>query len=222
MKKAIIFDMYETLISLRSRPYMGIDICKNIGIDEAKFREIWNTTEDDRTLGNKTFEEVIEQILRVNDRYSEELYRNIIKKRIATNLYAFEDMHPDIVPMLQGLKNKDIKIGLITNCFFEERDAIRKSVLFQYFDVACMSCELGIMKPDQRIFDICIERLGVRAEDCLYCGDGGSHELEVAKSMNMLPIQALWYLREGSRQPVGRLDEFRGAESPMSILRIAE
>lgn len=219
MKKAVIFDMYETLITLwNSKPYMGRELAEDIGIPESKFREIWDLTEDERTLGSKTLEEVLEQVLRVNNRYNVELHQNLVKKRIASKVEAFEHMHPDIIPMLQGLKDKNIKIGLITNCFNEERDAIRNSILFQYFDVVCMSCELGIKKPDQRIFELCIEQLEISPKDCLYCGDGGSKELEVAQRMNMLPVQALWYLKENSRQPVGRLSEFIGVQNPMEIL----
>lgn len=219
MKKAVIFDMYETLITLwNSKPYMGRELSEDIGIPESKFREIWDLTEDERTLGSKTLEEVLEQVLRVNNRYNVELHQNLVKKRIASKVEAFEHMHPDIIPMLQGLKDKNIKIGLITNCFNEERDAIRNSILFQYFDVVCMSCELGIKKPDQRIFELCIEQLEISPKDCLYCGDGGSKELEVAQRMNMLPVQALWYLKENSRQPVGRLSEFIGVQNPMEIL----
>ena len=219
MKKAVIFDMYETLITLwNSKPYMGRELSEDIGISESKFREIWDLTEDERTLGSKTLEEVLEQVLRVNNRYNVELHQNLVKKRIASKVEAFEHMHPDIIPMLQGLKDKNIKIGLITNCFNEERDAIRNSILFQYFDVVCMSCELGIKKPDQRIFELCIEQLEISPKDCLYCGDGGSKELEVAQRMNMFPVQALWYLKENSRQPVGRLSEFIGVQNPMEIL----
>lgn len=219
MKKAVIFDMYETLITLwNSKPYMGRELAEDIGIPESKFREIWDLTEDERTLGSKTLEEVLEQVLRVNNRYNVELHQNLVKKRLASKVEAFEHMHPDIIPMLQGLKDKNIKIGLITNCFNEERDAIRNSILFQYFDVVCMSCELGIKKPDQRIFELCIEQLEISPKDCLYCGDGGSKELEVAQRMNMLPVQALWYLKENSRQPVGRLSEFIGVQNPMEIL----
>ena len=121
MKKAVIFDMYETLITLwNSKPYMGRELSEDIGISESKFREIWDLTEDERTLGSKTLEEVLEQVLRVNNRYNVELHQNLVKKRIASKVEAFEHMHPDIIPMLQGLKDKNIKIGLITNCFNEE------------------------------------------------------------------------------------------------------
>lgn len=221
MKKAVIFDMYETLITLwHSTPYMGRELSADADIPESKFREIWDTTDTDRAIGKLTFEEVIERILRANDRYSDELCALLIAKRRASKIEAFDHIHPEIIPMLEALKLKQIKIGLITNCFNEESDAIHDSVLFQYFDVVCMSCELGMKKPDRRIFDLCLEKLEVSGEDCLYCGDGGSQELEVAESMNMLPVQALWYLKDGVGQPMGRLEEYTGAGSPLDIISL--
>ena len=70
MMKAIIFDMFETLITHFESPiYMGKQIAEHIGIPESKFREIWDATDDDRTLGKKTLEEVIEEVLKVNNCY---------------------------------------------------------------------------------------------------------------------------------------------------------
>lgn len=223
MIKAVIFDMYETLITLwHGKPYMGHEMSAEAGIPEVIFREIWDTTEAERTLGKMTCEEVVEKILRVNHRYSEELYKTLVEKRRAAKVECFQYMHPDVIPMLEVLKARGIKIGLITNCFSEEREAIHKSVLFPYFDAACMSCELGIKKPDREIFEICLDKLGVLPEECLYCGDGGSNELEVAQSFHMKPVQARWYLQEGVRQPVGVLPQFTGEDNPMELLELLD
>ena len=54
MIKAVIFDMFETLVTHFESPvYMAKQICADIGVAEAKFREIWDTTDEDRTLGKK-------------------------------------------------------------------------------------------------------------------------------------------------------------------------
>lgn len=43
MTKAVIFDMYETLITLFESPlYLGTQMASDAGIEEAKFQEIWN------------------------------------------------------------------------------------------------------------------------------------------------------------------------------------
>jgi len=220
MVKAVIFDMFETLITHFESPlYMGKQIASDIGIPEAKFREIWDTTDDDRTLGIRTLEDVIEEVLQVNDCYSTELFETIIAKRKQSKVECFDHIHPEIIPLFQSLKEQNIKIGLITNCYFEERDVIKDSILFEYFDSSCMSCELGMKKPDVAIFHRCMEELAVAPEECLYIGDGGSYELETAKSLGMCPLQAVWYLKDGVNQPAKRKNEFRQVESPMGVMR---
>lgn len=220
MIKAVIFDMFETLVTLFTGPvYMGKEIAEEIGISEAKFREIWNPTDEARTLGKRTLEDVIEESLRVNNRYSRELLESIITKRKRMLQTSFEpaNIHPEIIPMFQALKEQKIKIGLITNCYFEERDIIKNSVLFEYFDVMCMSCELSMKKPDTAIFERCLKDLGLEAQECLYVGDGGNLELETAQAVGMHPLQAAWYLKDGTRQPAKRKAEFAQAESPMDV-----
>ena len=120
--------------------------------------------------------------------------------------------------MLQKLKEEGILVGLISNCFSEEAPVIRNSVLFPYFDQVCLSCEEGLRKPDPTIYYRCMEKLGVNSEECVYVGDGGSSELEAARSVGMHEVQAVWYFKEGTLQPCGRKEGFIQMESPMKLV----
>ena len=220
MIKAVIFDMYETLITLfNSRVYKGKQIAADMNIPEETFREIWDPSDDDRTLGNISFEEIIEKILRENNIYDRELYDRIILNRYTCSSEVFNHKHPEIIPMLKALKDKGIKTGLITNCYLEEKDAIIKSDLYDLFDAICMSCDVKLKKPDIRIYELCAGKLNVKPEECLYVGDGGSNELSAAITAGMKPLQATWYLRDGVGQPCGRMDEFDMAAAPMDVLK---
>ena len=219
MIKAVIFDMFETLVTHFESPiYMAKQISDDIGIAEQKFREIWDSTGDDRTLGKSSLEEVIEEILKVNNCHSSELFEKIITKRRMSKMECFEYIHPELIPLFTRLKEMNIKIGLITNCFFEERDVIKKSIFFDYFDSVCMSCEIGLKKPDGKIYKKCMKDLEVEAEECIYVGDGGSCELETAQALGMNPLQAAWYLKDGVNQPAKRKKEFLQAEAPLEVL----
>ena len=81
-----------------------------------------------------------------------------------------------------------------------------------------MSCELGLQKPDVKIFEKCTEMLAVVPDECIYVGDGGSFELETARDIGMHPIQATWYLKEGANQPAKRKADFTWAQTPTDIL----
>ena len=219
MIKAVIFDMFETLVTHYNSPvYMGKEIACDMGIPETKFREIWDTSDNDRTLGKQTLEVVIEEALRVNGCYSDGLFECIIAKRKSSKRECFHHLHPEILPMLETLRKRNLKIGLITNCYYEESDVIRASILYPYFDSVCMSCEMGIKKPDRAIFQRSLQELDVMPGECVYVGDGGSQELEMAQAAGMHPVQAVWYLKEGVRQPAQRKPGFVQAQSPLEVI----
>lgn len=219
MIKAVIFDMYETLITLYGSPvYFSRQMAEDVGISEDIFTPMWRMTEDDRTTGKVTVDEVVERILRENNCYSEEKVRLVMEKKICYKKEAFEHMHPEIIPMMKALKERGIKIGLISNCHSEESEVIKESALYPYFDAVCLSYDEGIKKPDLEIFKRCLEKICLNANECLYVGDGGSNELAAAKNVGMKPAQAVWYLKEGSMQPVGRLKEFVNIEAPLGVI----
>ena len=220
MIKAVIFDMFETLVThYRSPLYFGEAVAKDLGLSETRFRQIWDQSERDRSLGLRTFEDVIEEIMEKNGIYSEAILKKVVSKRSSTKVEIFSHLHEEIIPMLEELKRRNLKIGLISNCFLEEVFAIRGSILYPYFDVSMLSSEQGIMKPDKEIFSRCMKGLNVSAEECLYVGDGGSRELETATEMGMKALQATWYFADNKRDQRTRNLQFAELRSPMEIFR---
>ena len=222
MKRAVIFDMFETLITHYQSPlYFGAHMAEDAGIPTDEFQALWKPTENARTIGEMTLEETIEIILREKQCYSDKLLQNIVGKRIAAKKECFRHLHPEIVPMLRELKEKGILIGLISNCFSEEVRVIRQSELLSYFNAVYLSYEQGIAKPDEEIFIRCMNELSVKADECLYVGDGGSYELEAAQKLGMTAIQALWYFNE-DWQLSHRKQDFIMADRPLDVLGYLE
>ena len=161
MIKAVIFDMYETLITHYESPlYFGEQMAADAGIAKEEFLRLWRAADSDRTVGKQTLEQLIESILRKTNRYSKPLLEHIVEKRKASKRELFRHLDPEILPMLEGLKKRGLLIGLISNCFSEEVGPIRESELFSYVDVPLLSYELGLKKPDEAIFLRCIETVG--------------------------------------------------------------
>ncbi len=219
MTRAVIFDMFETLITHYNSPlYFGKQMAEEAGITEDRFQALWSPTEYERTIGKLTLEEVLEKILSENHCYSETLLKKIAEKRIAAKEECFRHLHNEIIPLLSALKKRGVLIGLISNCFSEEADVIRRSELYPYFDAIYLSFEQGIQKPEEEIFHRCMEDLSVKPEECIYVGDGGSEELETARRLGMVVVQAVWYLREGTTQPSKRKHDFIHMEKPLEVL----
>ena len=223
MIRAVIFDMFETLITHYESPlYFGAEMAEDAGLSKEEFYPLWRGMDDERTIGRITLEELLERILKENDCYTDELLKMLVEKRIATKEECFRHLHIEIVPMLSELKKQGMLVGLISNCYFEEGEVIKKSELYPFFDAVYFSYEQGVAKPDKEIYQRCMERLGVKPEECLYIGDGGSRELETARELGMHAMQAVWYLKEGTTQPSKRKAEFGQVESPFEVLGCLE
>ena len=219
--KSVIFDMYETLITHYKSPlYFSEEMAEDAGISVDRFLPLWRATEQDRWVGKLTFEDTITMIMEKNNCYSKEKLDKITKRRIATKEEGFNQLHEEIIPMLEELKKAGMKIGLISNCFSEEAAVIRRSVLFPYFDEVYLSYEQGVQKPDTEIYKRCMSDFRVKPEECVYIGDGGCKELETAQKLGMNPYQAVWYFQDGLVYQSKRNSEFKQLERPMDVLSV--
>ena len=222
--RAVIFDMYETLVTQFLSPlYYGTQMAQDLGLAPEAFLPGWRKTEEARATGKATFEAVLEQLMKEHDVFFEPLYKQVMNKRIAIQVDCFCHLHPRILPMLADLKARGIKLGLITNCFSEEAKLIRENELFPFFDAPCLSWEEGVRKPDPAIYRICLARLGIPPEQCLYVGDGGSGELEAAREIGMHAVQATWYRQDTfEKYQTAIRPEFVQIPEPMLLLRLLE
>lgn len=218
--QAVIFDMYETLVTQFCSPlYYGTQIAEDLGLRTEEFLPGWRAAEEARATGKLTFEETMERLMKAHGIYTPEMHRQVVEKRIAIQADCFAHLHPGILPMLSGLKARGIRIGLITNCFSEEAKLIRESELFPYFDAHCLSWEEGVCKPDPVIYRTCLRRLGIAPENCLYVGDGGSQELEAARALGMQAVQATWYRQAAFEHKQAALrPDFPQLSDPMEVL----
>jgi len=67
-----------------------------------------------------------------------------------------------------------------------------------------------------------MDGFSVKAEECIYVGDGGSEELEIARKLGMEAFQAAWYLQEGITQPSKRKNDFFQMEKPFEVLNVVD
>ena len=209
--QAVIFDMFETLASLfEGSSYFSEDMAKDAGVPEKEFKEAWHKTEEGRSTGKYTVGEAVSIVLNELGAFSGEVKDAILRGRQRNLEDTFSADLSGSVSMLKRLKEEGYKIGLISNCYSDERDMIKKSVMFPFFDAAVLSYEAGMCKPDERIFRMCLQKLDVSADKCLYVGDGGSKELFAARDIGMKPLQCLYYhhLAYEPHIPCGKLDGF--------------
>lgn len=78
--------------------------------------------------------------------------------------------------------HKQYKLAIISNDSSRWSKYIREKFdINKYFDVISISGDLKIEKPDERIFRLTIDKLGVQADDCLYVDDREGNLLAAQK-----------------------------------------
>jgi putative hydrolase of the HAD superfamily len=78
---------------------------------------------------------------------------------------------------------------LISVCTEEVPHVWDETPLAGTLDELVFSCDVGISKPDPRIYEIACERLGVEPAECLFVGDGANDELPGAERVGMGAVQ---------------------------------
>ena len=111
MIKAVVFDMFETLVTLfEGRTYFGENIAADVGADPAQYRREWHLIEKDRSTGKYTIEEGLEIVLKKLDLYSEDNVKLAASKRIAGLTDTFSAIPDETFELLDELKKRNIKI----------------------------------------------------------------------------------------------------------------
>jgi putative hydrolase of the HAD superfamily len=95
-------------------------------------------------------------------------------------------LHDDAQPCLDALEQRipGVRFGIITNGDLAFQTAKLEALgIEQRFAHLITSGELGVAKPDPRIFEIAAERFGLRPEECVYIGDRlGTDAIGAAKA----------------------------------------
>jgi putative hydrolase of the HAD superfamily len=200
--KAVIFDLFGTLVdSYDLVDYSSAlrETSSILKIPHDDFRKVWHDTHEHRVTGVfKTLEENLEYICR-------ELKAPATKFDIKlAKMVRFDYLALTMTPRrytietLSQLKTDGYKMALISNCSPETPVIWPHTPFAPFFDVTVFSSAAGIQKPDPRIFLMATEKLGVKPQDCLYIGDGDSHELTAAAGVGMQPVLIKEEQKDGS------------------------
>ncbi|MEW6444042.1 MAG: HAD-IA family hydrolase [bacterium] len=78
---------------------------------------------------------------------------------------------PDVVPALERLRSRGIRVGVISNASSELGDFLKKIGLHPLFDFVCISAVVGARKPGPRIYERALELAGVVPSEAVHVGD---------------------------------------------------
>ena len=114
--------------------------------------------------------------------------RDVLADRIAA-VSADTRLRPEAAQVLELLHRFGFATAVISDCGPELPAMMPAMRIAPYVDTCVFSVEIGARKPDPIMYLTACERLGVRPDECLYVGDGGSHELSGADAVGMSAIR---------------------------------
>lgn len=103
---------------------------------------------------------------------------------VADGCYPFDDA----AETLRALKQRGLRIGLISNTMIHGRlhiDDLRRFDLLDVFDDLIFSGDVGVWKPDRRIFERSLAALGVAPAEAFFVGDRIVDDVGGAQAVGM-------------------------------------
>lgn len=95
----------------------------------------------------------------------------------------------DVVPGLDALASREIKLAVISNWDERLRGLLRALKLDRYFEAVAISCEVGFPKPSPVIFQHAAEKLGLPPGSILHVGDSLELDIDGARAAGFKALQ---------------------------------
>lgn len=152
--------------------------------------------------------------------YANEMYK-IYWEDVLKNACA----EPGIEKLLILLKKKNIYTGIGSDMTsYIQNKKVEKIGLAAYFDCFITSEEVGQDKPGQKLFELCIEKAGVRPNECLFVGDNPQKDISGAKKAGMYTACYIRYSVPEQREEMVCFDSYEkcicGEEIRIGDIRI--
>jgi len=103
--------------------------------------------------------------------------------------YDSVDCIPEDVPAtLKALKVNGYKLAVVSNRHENFSDILDKYEILAYLDLVLAAGEVGWWKPDPRLLQHAVEKLGVMPASSIYVGDNYYADVLGAKAANLHPV----------------------------------
>ena len=198
--KTFIFDLYGTIVDIKtdeSSPQF-----KEAALEIFAKRGARITQEEIFDLWRKGFEKRRKEPTAEPDAY--EVFKDIFiaggvtptKKLIKDAAWEWRKastlhlkLYPEMAGVLSTLKRKSAAIYLLSNAqALFTKPELKLLDVEKYFDGIVISSDVGYNKPDERIFDFCLDKYGLNKKDCVFVGNDVCADVEGALSAGLTPV----------------------------------
>jgi len=171
---ALILD-YGGVISKPQNPDCISRMCQVLGQDIDDFMDVYRSTRAGYDNGRLSAEAYWRTVVQ---RMGREPNDDVIKVLIQQDVEGWTEVNQAMLAFIAQSREKLHKLAIISNMTREALAFITEhSQWLTYFDACVFSFEVGVNKPDSRIYEICLDRLTIPAQACLFVDDSEENVL---------------------------------------------
>ena len=221
--KAIFFDIDDTLFSTTD----FADRARRAAVDAMRRRGLRLPADHVmRELG-----EVIAEFSSNHEHHFDKLLLRLPRRSfdgvnpavlVAAGVQAYHDAkqrqlrpYPDVPPILGRLARTDLVRGIITaGIAVKQADKLLRLGLYDCFTPTAIfvSDQIGISKPNPKLFQRACEEVGVQPRETLYVGDHPTHDIDPANALGMVTVlvrRGKHAPEQGRSKPAHELKDFK-------------
>ena len=218
MYTTCIFDMDGTVLdTLSTIAYYANNALKKYGFPEIE-KNVY------KVLVGDGYKVLIERMLNyvAPNNYTNEQFENVAEYYKTTyddDFLYLTTPYDGIIDMMKALKEKGIKIGILTNKPQMTAIQVSDELFGDLVDEIVGGTDDTPLKPDRRAIEKILNKMNVSADEILYLGDTGT-DMKTGRSVDAYTIGVTWGFRE-----IPELTE-NGADAiinhPMEVLKYFE
>ena len=188
--RAVVFDFFGTLTRPVRRGPDHLETARILGCDPTLMTALLDASYYRRASGD--LGSAADNLRWIAARSGANPSEQAVQEAVACRLRAVRhdtELRHEAVPVLWALRLRGLRTAVVSDCTHELPVLLPSLPVAPLLDTAVYSVEEGVCKPDPSIYLAACQRLRVAPAECLYVGDGGSHELTGAAEVGMTAIR---------------------------------
>jgi len=176
--KAVIFDAGGVLHESNSA--VSDDLVNELSLEQKTLDDIWHNQIPLLGSGKIDEAEFWRQVHAEHGVRQVEVAENLLGRAFTEALLP----HAEVIALIAELGNKGIKLAVLSNTIEPHAKALREAGLYNGFDQVFLSHEVGLRKPDPKIYQYVLDKLGVQPPESVFIDDDATN-VEVAVKLGI-------------------------------------
>jgi putative hydrolase of the HAD superfamily len=196
---AALLDLYDTVARTRWKE-LSDRIAGELSIDMTELYRAYDLTRPERSVG--AFEGPEGDMAAVVEAAGFDPSPVLIERLVAMEREFSErgvELWEDSLPVVQELRSRGVKTALVSNCSHSTRGIVDRLGIAEAFDAVVLSFEVGLRKPDPKIYREALRRVDAEPARAVFVDD----QPEYCDGAAAIGIETFLIDRSGDGTPDG-------------------